>query len=56
MTTYDRYKMALEKAKMVEKMPISDKKKQEFYYNLGVWIDSEEEDLPFPFNKIPRKI
>lgn len=56
MTTYQRYKIALEKAKMVEKMPINEKKKQEFYSNLGKWIDSEEEDLPFPFNKTPRKI
>ena len=56
MKIYDRYKMALEKAKMVEKMPISEKKKQEFYSKLGNWIESEEEDLPFPFNKIPRKV
>jgi hypothetical protein len=56
MTTYQRYKIALEKAKMVEKMPINEKKKQEFYSNLGKWIDSEEEDLPFPFNKIPIKV
>lgn len=56
MTTYQRYKIASEKAKMVEKMPISEKKKQEFYNNLGNWIDSEEKDLPFPFNKTPKKV
>lgn len=56
MTIYQRYKIALEKAKEVEKMPISEDKKREFYSNLGNWIHSEEEDLPFPFNKTPRKI
>ena len=56
MGTYDRYKIALEKAKMVERMPINENKKQEFYNKLGNWIDSEEEDLPFPFNKIPVKV
>lgn len=56
MTTYQRYKIAVEKAKMVEKMPISENKKQEFYSKLGNWIHSEEKDLPFPFNKTPRKV
>ena len=39
MATYDRYKIALEKAKMVEKMQISEEKKQEIYSNLGEWIN-----------------
>ena len=56
MTIYNRYRIALEKAKMVEKMPINESKKQEIYNNLGNWINSEEEDLPFPFGKTPRKI
>lgn len=56
MNTYQRYKIALEKAKEVEKMPINEDKKREFYNNLGNWINSEEEELPFPFGKKPRKI
>lgn len=56
MAIYDRYKIALEKAKMVEKMQISEEKKQEIYSNLGEWINNNEKELPFPFGKTPRKI
>ena len=53
---YNRYEIALEKAKEVEKMNMSEWRKQEIYNNLGSWINSEEEELPFPFGKTPKKI
>lgn len=58
MTYRERYKIALEKAKKVEKMPFSQYKKEEIYRNLGEWINTDKtvEEMPFPFGKIPRKI
>lgn len=56
MTIYDRYRIALEKAKLVERMPINESKKQEIYSNLGEWVNNNEKELPFPFGKTPRKI
>lgn len=58
MTIYERYKIALGKAKEVEKMPISEYRKEEIYRNLGEWINTEKtiEEMPFPFGKKPRKI
>lgn len=58
MNTYQRYKIALEKAKEIEKMPLPEYKKEEIYRNLGEWINTEKtvEEMPFPFGKKPRKI
>ena len=58
MTYYERYKIALEKAKKVEKMPIPEERKEEMYRELGAWIETDKgvEELPFPFGEKPRKI
>lgn len=58
MSIYERYKIALEKAKMVEKLNMPALKKQEVYRELGEWIDTDKtiEELPFPFGKRPQKI
>ena len=60
MNTYKkRYDIALEKAKLVDRMNIPDSKKEEIYRRLAEWIEDLEkdiEDLPFPFGKKPVKI
>lgn len=58
MSIYERYQIALEKAKMVEKLNIPALKKQEIYSRLGEWINTDKtiEELPFPFGKRPHKI
>lgn len=53
---YERYKIALAKAKEVECMNMSEYRKQELYMKLGEWIESDEEELPFPFGKTPKRI
>lgn len=58
MSIYERYQIALEKSKMVEKLNIPALKKQEIYNRLARWIDTDKtiEELPFPFGKRPHKI
>ena len=59
MTEYEKYKIAIKKAKEVEKMPFTEEKKLEICSNLGQWVNDKEKDLdemPFPFGTKPRKI
>ena len=56
MDTKEKYEIAIKKAKEVEKMQISEEKKQEIYSNLGEWVNNNEKELPFPFGKTPKKI
>ena len=59
MEEYEKYKIAMAKAKEVEKMPLSEEKKSEIYSNLGQYVNDKEkglEEMPFPFGKKPRKI
>lgn len=59
MKEYEKYQIAMEMAKKVEKMPLSEEKKSEIYSNLGQWVNDKEkglEEMPFPFSKKPRKI
>lgn len=59
MKEYEKYQIAMEMAKKVEKMPLSEEKKSEIYSNLGQWVSDKEkglEEMPFPFGKKPRKI
>ena len=58
MTQYERYKIAFEKAKELEKLNMPALKKQEIYSRLGKWINTDKtiEELPFPFGKTRVKI